>query len=125
MPGPAITKCPDWVTRYTLDTLLHDCSTDFQLPAVSSYHPSPFLLLLPLLTTPAYTPPTHPGVYRVPPGTQAVAKFLAKADGVLSGLAVADQVFHIVDPKLTVRWSKHGGLTGGDTGDGSASAWLC
>ncbi len=28
---------------------------------------------------------------RVPPGTQATAAFVAKADGVLAGLAVVDQ----------------------------------
>lgn len=39
---------------------------------------------------------------RIPANTQAVATFLAKADGVLAGLAVADLVFDMVDPSLEV-----------------------
>lgn len=35
---------------------------------------------------------------------QATATFLAKADGVLSGLAVADMVFAAVDPSLHAEW---------------------
>eukprot|EP00192_Tetraselmis_astigmatica_P012413 CAMPEP_0117682086 /NCGR_PEP_ID=MMETSP0804-20121206/19410_1 /TAXON_ID=1074897 /ORGANISM="Tetraselmis astigmatica, Strain CCMP880" /LENGTH=390 /DNA_ID=CAMNT_0005492051 /DNA_START=38 /DNA_END=1210 /DNA_ORIENTATION=- len=36
--------------------------------------------------------------------TQATATFLAKADGVLAGLAVAEMVFAEVDPRITVEW---------------------
>lgn len=48
-----------------------------------------------------------------PPGsidaaTQATATFLAKADGVLSGLAVADLVFEAVDPSLRAEWRAKG-----------------
>lgn len=39
----------------------------------------------------------------IPPATQAEAQFLAKADGVLAGVAVADAVFREVDPGLKVR----------------------
>eukprot|EP00798_Chlamydomonas_sp_ICE-L_P010110 gene10110-8012_t len=41
--------------------------------------------------------------------TQAVAKFLAKADGVLAGLSIADDVFQIVDPSLKVTWTAKDG----------------
>lgn len=41
----------------------------------------------------------------VPPGTQATAAFIAKADGVLAGLAVVDEVFAVVDPTVQVFWS--------------------
>ena len=37
-------------------------------------------------------------------GTQAAAEFLAKADGVLAGVAVADAVAAAVDPELHVVW---------------------
>lgn len=37
-------------------------------------------------------------------GTQATATFLAKEDGVIAGLAVAERVFHAVDPELSVTW---------------------
>eukprot|EP00955_Chlamydomonas_euryale_P055261 356075-Chlamydomonas_euryale.AAC.3 len=64
---------------------------------------------------PAFHPPTTylPATYRlpvacsrfcsIPEETQAVARFLAKAEGVLAGLGVADIVFHTVDPSLQVR----------------------
>lgn len=42
--------------------------------------------------------------------TQATATFLAKADGTLSGLAVADMVFAAVDPSLVVEWQAQGEL---------------
>jgi nicotinate-nucleotide pyrophosphorylase (carboxylating) len=41
----------------------------------------------------------------VPPGRQAEAHFLAKEDGVLAGLAVAERVFAAVDGSLDVAWS--------------------
>ncbi|GBG00217.1 nicotinate-nucleotide pyrophosphorylase chloroplastic [Raphidocelis subcapitata] len=41
--------------------------------------------------------------------TTATAKFLAKADGVLAGLAVADAVFAEVDPNLAVEWAAKDG----------------
>ncbi|GAQ83108.1 Quinolinate phosphoribosyl transferase [Klebsormidium nitens] len=45
----------------------------------------------------------------IPPVTQAEAQFLAKADGVLAGVAVADAVFREVDPTLKVEWSAEDG----------------
>jgi hypothetical protein len=39
----------------------------------------------------------------IPHATQAEAQFLAKADGVVAGQAVADAVFQQVDPDLQVR----------------------
>ncbi|CAL8463951.1 g3486 [Coccomyxa elongata] len=45
----------------------------------------------------------------IPETTQAVASFLAKADGVLAGLAVADKVFAEVDPGLEVTWTHKDG----------------
>jgi nicotinate-nucleotide pyrophosphorylase (carboxylating) len=41
----------------------------------------------------------------IPTSTMAVAKFLAKNDGVVSGLAVAEQVLKSVDPELSITWS--------------------
>lgn len=41
-------------------------------------------------------------VATIPAETQAEAQFLAKADGVLAGVAVADAVFRHVDPSLRV-----------------------
>lgn len=41
----------------------------------------------------------------VAPETPATAQFLAKADGVLAGLGVAEQVFAAVDPELAVAWT--------------------
>ncbi|KAL0039454.1 hypothetical protein WJX79_008930 [Trebouxia sp. C0005] len=41
----------------------------------------------------------------VPEDLEGQATFLAKADGVLAGLAVADLVFSTVDPCLSVSWS--------------------
>ncbi|KAK9814622.1 hypothetical protein WJX72_008859 [[Myrmecia] bisecta] len=43
--------------------------------------------------------------------TQAEAVFLAKASGVLAGLAVADEVFRLVDSTLVVEWSACDGST--------------
>ncbi|KAK9845045.1 hypothetical protein WJX74_010014 [Apatococcus lobatus] len=40
----------------------------------------------------------------VPTATQGIATFLAKADGMLAGLAVADEVFRQVDRGLDVEW---------------------
>eukprot|EP00891_Asterochloris_glomerata_P008802 jgi/Astpho2/8802/Aster-05445 len=40
---------------------------------------------------------------------QGTATFLAKADGVLAGLAVADLVFSAVDPCLSVHWNGRDG----------------
>uniref|UniRef100_A0A061S6U2 nicotinate-nucleotide diphosphorylase (carboxylating) n=1 Tax=Tetraselmis sp. GSL018 TaxID=582737 RepID=A0A061S6U2_9CHLO len=45
----------------------------------------------------------------IPEDTQAVATFLAKGDGVLAGLAVADKVFEMVDPRISVEWSAKDG----------------
>mmetsp|Transcript_44148 Transcript_44148/g.114367 ORF Transcript_44148/g.114367 Transcript_44148/m.114367 type:complete len:317 (+) Transcript_44148:90-1040(+) len=45
----------------------------------------------------------------IPKETQAEATFLAKADGVLAGLAVAEMVFEQVDPRITVEWSSSDG----------------
>ncbi|KAL3135671.1 hypothetical protein ABBQ38_006145 [Trebouxia sp. C0009 RCD-2024] len=41
----------------------------------------------------------------VPEDLQGKATFLAKADGVIAGLAVADLVFSTVDPCLSVQWT--------------------
>ncbi|OZC03252.1 carboxylating nicotinate-nucleotide diphosphorylase [Rubricoccus marinus] len=41
----------------------------------------------------------------IPEGTPAVARFLAKEDGVIAGLAVAERVFEMVDPELEVSWT--------------------
>ena len=45
----------------------------------------------------------------VPTETSATAHFLAKEDGVLGGLRVAEQVFDAVDPALSVTWTKADG----------------
>ncbi len=45
----------------------------------------------------------------VPPGTTAEARFLAKENGVLAGLLVAERVFETVDPALDVAWTKRDG----------------
>ena len=45
----------------------------------------------------------------IPADTTAEATFLAKADGVLAGLLVADRVFAAVDADLHVHWSKQDG----------------
>ncbi len=45
----------------------------------------------------------------VPPETLAEAHFLAKQDGVLAGLLVAEHVLAAVDPALTVVWTKADG----------------
>lgn len=59
-----------------------------------------------LITTPR--PARNRRARSIDADTQATATFLAKADGVLAGLAVADTVFEMVDPSLKVRWSKQG-----------------
>lgn len=41
----------------------------------------------------------------IPPDDQGVASFLAKADGVLAGAAVANMVFQAVDPQLKAEWA--------------------
>jgi nicotinate-nucleotide pyrophosphorylase (carboxylating) len=48
------------------------------------------------------------GCCSIPASTQATATFLAKADGVLAGLAVANMVCEMVDPSLNITWSLHG-----------------
>ncbi|GIV60355.1 MAG: nicotinate-nucleotide diphosphorylase (carboxylating) [Rhodothermaceae bacterium] len=40
----------------------------------------------------------------IPEGTRATAAFLAKEDGVLAGLYVAERVFAAVDPAVRVHW---------------------
>ncbi len=45
----------------------------------------------------------------VPPETTAEAHFLARQDGVLAGLRVADHVFAAVDAALSVSWTKADG----------------
>lgn len=44
----------------------------------------------------------------IPESTQATALFLAKGDGVLAGLAVAELVCQQVDPSLRLTWSLAG-----------------
>ncbi len=53
----------------------------------------------------------------VPPTTRAEARFLAKQDGVLAGLLVAERVFAAVDEALEVAWTKADSdvITGGGT----------
>lgn len=46
---------------------------------------------------------------RIPAGTTATATFLAKADGVLAGLAIADAVFAACDPAIRISWTKQDG----------------
>ncbi|KAK9919082.1 hypothetical protein WJX75_009257 [Coccomyxa subellipsoidea] len=45
----------------------------------------------------------------IPADTKAVASFLAKADGVLAGLAVAGKVCAAVDPELELMWTQKDG----------------
>lgn len=45
----------------------------------------------------------------VPPEQQAQGLFLAKTEGVLAGLQVAQRVFHLVDPELQVIWHQEEG----------------
>lgn len=47
----------------------------------------------------------------IPEEATASAKFLAKADGVLAGLAVADAVFQSCDPGIHIHWNKPDGAT--------------
>jgi hypothetical protein len=49
----------------------------------------------------------------IPESTQATATFLAKADGVLAGLAVANMVCEMVDPSLSITWSLQGNCCSG------------
>lgn len=60
------------------------------------------------MQAPLLQPPCPLHACRFPESTQATATFLAKADGVLAGLAVADEVFRIVDASLVVEWSAAG-----------------
>lgn len=57
---------------------------------------------------------------RIPASTQATATFLAKADGTVAGLAVADMVCEQVDPSLKVTWSVAGAHTRRKTAAGGA-----
>lgn len=45
----------------------------------------------------------------IPPGTQATAQFLAKANGVLAGLYLTERVFARVDARLRVQWFQDDG----------------
>ncbi|MFQ5569788.1 MAG: carboxylating nicotinate-nucleotide diphosphorylase [Rhodothermales bacterium] len=45
----------------------------------------------------------------IPPDTTAEARFLAKKDGVLAGLLVAERVFAAVDPSLQMEWTYQDG----------------
>jgi len=45
----------------------------------------------------------------VPAESKAEGRFLAKADGVLSGLAVASAIFERIDPKVRVEWKMKDG----------------
>ena len=47
----------------------------------------------------------------IPADRRAKARFLAKEDGVLAGLAIAERVFATVDPSLTVTWTAADGDT--------------
>ena len=47
----------------------------------------------------------------IPPETTAEAYFLAKQDGVLAGLVVAEHVFRTVDAALTIAWTRADGET--------------
>lgn len=55
-----------------------------------------------LLSLTAVQAPAPITLCRIPESTQATATFLAKADGVLAGLGVADEVLAIVDPTVKV-----------------------
>jgi len=41
----------------------------------------------------------------LPPGTSAVAEFVARTDGVIAGTACADETFAQVDPAITCGWA--------------------
>lgn len=45
----------------------------------------------------------------IAPETEAEARFLAKADGVLAGCVVAERVFAIVDPEVRLAWTAQDG----------------
>jgi nicotinate-nucleotide pyrophosphorylase (carboxylating) len=80
---------------------------------------------LPPRATPPCHPPlttlTHPQHNKnnnsVPATLTTRATFLAKADGVLAGQAVADRVFALVDPRVSLSWRKRDGdrLSSGET----------
>ena len=53
-------------------------------------------------TAPAHCCATAMPACRIPEATQAVATFLAKANGIIAGLAVVDMVCEAVDPTLQV-----------------------
>lgn len=46
----------------------------------------------------------------IPESTQATATFLAKADGTVAGISVANMVFDLVDPTLNVSWQLKGAV---------------
>ena len=52
---------------------------------------------------------THDLECRIDDSTTATATFLAKADGILAGLAIADAVFEACDSSLMVTWTKADG----------------
>ncbi|KAI3433170.1 uncharacterized protein J3R85_007052 [Psidium guajava] len=45
----------------------------------------------------------------IPADMEVEARFLAKEDGIVAGIALAEMIFHEVDPSLTVDWSKKDG----------------
>lgn len=45
----------------------------------------------------------------IPPETQATARYLAKADGILAGLEVAERVWKLVDHRVRVEWTMQDG----------------
>ncbi|XP_015578975.1 nicotinate-nucleotide pyrophosphorylase [carboxylating], chloroplastic isoform X2 [Ricinus communis] len=45
----------------------------------------------------------------VPSEMEVEAYFLAKEDGIIAGIALAEMLFHEVDPSLTVEWSRKDG----------------
>ncbi|WVZ65795.1 hypothetical protein U9M48_015102 [Paspalum notatum var. saurae] len=45
----------------------------------------------------------------IPSDVEAEATFIAKADGVIAGISLADMIFHQVDPSLKVEWFESDG----------------
>ncbi|XP_019432220.1 PREDICTED: nicotinate-nucleotide pyrophosphorylase [carboxylating], chloroplastic isoform X2 [Lupinus angustifolius] len=45
----------------------------------------------------------------IPSDMEVEAYFLAKEDGIIAGIALAEMIFHEVDPSLKVEWSKNDG----------------
>ncbi|XP_010527769.1 PREDICTED: nicotinate-nucleotide pyrophosphorylase [carboxylating], chloroplastic isoform X2 [Tarenaya hassleriana] len=45
----------------------------------------------------------------IPPDTEVEAYFLAKEDGIVAGIALADMIFEEVDPSLKVEWTRKDG----------------